>query len=184
MKHLFQKWNIMKVLTFFLENPRSETHLREIARRLKMSPSTVLRNINLLEKEGLIARREERNATFFKPVMSNEFKALKVVYTLSRLEEAGIVQLISKKSRGLSSILLYGSAAKGEDDSKSDYDFLVIAAECDASALELSERLGRESNLQVYSISEWKKVSRDNRAFYLEVISNSISLKGEKAVID
>ncbi len=184
MKQLFQKLNVMKVLTFFFESPYSWIHLREIARRLKMSPSTVLRGMRLLENEGLVSRRSEKNATFFKATMSAEFKALKVAYTISKIEAAGLVELISKKSRGLGSILLYGSAAKGEDDLKSDYDFLIIAAECDVKALEISEKLKRECALQTYSISEWKKVSKKNRAFYLDVISKSIDLKGEKPVID
>lgn len=184
MKQLFHKLNALKVLAFFFENPFAETHLREVARRLKMSPSTVLRSIKLLEKEGLVSRRSEKNATFFKAIMSSEFKALKTAFTVSKMEDARVIDLISEKSRGLSSIILYGSAAKGEDDSKSDYDFLVIAAECAAKPIELSEKLGRESSLQAYSISEWRKVSKKNRAFYLEVISNSVALKGEKPVID
>lgn len=184
MKQLFQESNSMRVLTFFFENPYTEIYLRELARKLKMSASTVLRCLQVLEKDRLISRRTEKNAAFFKSTMSNEFKALKIAYTVSKIEEAGVVEVISKKSAGLSCILLYGSAAKGEDDLKSDYDFLAIAADCRASALEIGEMLGRESVLQAYSISEWKKVSRKNRAFYLEVITNSIALKGEKPIID
>lgn len=184
MKQLFQKWNGLKPLVFFFDNPYSEVYLREIARRLKMSPSTLWRSINVLEKDGLIQIRREKNGTFLKPTFSNEFKMLKVAYTLSKIEEKKIVEIISKKAGGLSSILLYGSAARGEDDEKSDYDFLVIAAKCNVSSLEISEKLGRESAIQIYSISEWRDVSKKNRAFYLEVISNSIALKGEKPVID
>lgn len=184
MKQLFRKYAAMRLLAFFFENPRFEIHLRELARNVRMSPSTVLRNIKVLEKEGLVVRRRERNATFFKSAMSNEFKALKVAYTVSKMEERGVAELISNNSKGLSSILLYGSAARGEDDRESDYDFLVIAADCRLDAIRLSERLGRESNLQVYSISEWKRVSKENRAFYLEVISNSVALRGEKPVVD
>jgi len=184
MKQLFRKINTMRILSFFLENPYAETHLREIARRLRMSPSTVMRATRLLEKEDLVRRRSGKNATFFKPTMSTEFKALKIACTISKLEEKGITELFGRKSRGLSSVLLYGSAAKGEDSPESDYDFLAIAAESDVKALELSEKLGRECNLQVYSVSEWKEASRKNRPFYLEVISNSISLMGEKPVID
>jgi predicted nucleotidyltransferase len=84
----------------------------------------------------------------------------------------------------LASILLYGSAAKGEDDAASGYDFLVIAAKCDVGASELSEKLGREVGLQVYDAAGWKNVSKQNRAFYLDTISNSIALYGEKPVID
>jgi len=184
MKHLFHKQNSWKVLAFFFDNPRLELHLREIARRLKMSPSTVLRLLAALEKEGLVAKRKETNATYFKASEGSAFSALKVAYTLSKIRAAGVVGIIAEKSKGISCILLYGSAAKGTDDSGSDYDFLAIAAECGASGLELGSLLGRETSLQSYTIGEWKQVSRKNRAFYLEVISNSVPLMGEKPVID
>ncbi|MCX6778134.1 MAG: MarR family transcriptional regulator [Candidatus Micrarchaeota archaeon] len=176
--------NSLRVLTIFFGNPYRELYLREIARKLKMSPATVLRVLKVLENEGLLTRRDEKNASYFKASMTNEFKALKVAFTMSIIEGAGVAELISKKSRGLSCILLYGSAARGEDDSKSDYDLLVVAAECDAKALEISEILGRESTLQSYTISEWKEVSKKNRAFYIEVISSSITLYGNKPVMD
>lgn len=184
MRPLFRRMNALRVLALFLENPRSEVHLREAARKLRMSPSTVLRRLKLLEKEGLVSARAERRASFFKASMGSEFKALKVAYTLAKIESAGISELVASRSRGLSCLLLYGSAARGEDDAESDYDFLAVAAECDAKASDLSTRLGRETSLKHFSASEWKLVSRKNRAFYLEVISSCIPLIGEKPVID
>ena len=184
MKQLFQKLNYLKVLTAFFENPYDESYLREIARKLRMSPATVQRALGTLEKEGLVSRRNTNNASYFKATMSGEFKALKLAFTLSIIEEAGIVRLIVEKSSGLNSILLYGSAARGEDDRKSDYDLLVISAGCRARAIEISEMLGKESSLQSYAISEWKEISKKNRAFYIEVITSSIALYGHRPVID
>lgn len=184
MVQLFQKQNSMRALSFFLENPRKELYLREIARKIKMSPSSLARVLSLLEKEKLVEKRKDRNATYYRAVMSNYFKALKLAYTLSKIQDAKIIELMESKSNGLSCILLYGSSAKGTDESGSDYDFLVIASNCRVSGLEIGERLGRESNLQLYTISEWEIVSRKNRAFYLEIISNCIALRGEKPVID
>jgi DNA-binding transcriptional ArsR family regulator len=184
MKRLFQKQPAMRALAFFFDNPRDELHLREIARKAGMSPATLQRALFALVKAGLVLRRKEMNATYYKAAQSSGFFALKAAHTLSKLQSARIVELIASKSRGLSSILLYGSAAKGADTKESDYDFLVIAAECSASGLELGAKLGRECNLQAYTISQWKDVSRKNRAFYLAVITNCIPLKGEKPVID
>ncbi|MFH0818078.1 MAG: helix-turn-helix domain-containing protein [Candidatus Micrarchaeota archaeon] len=184
MKQLFQKSNVSKVLAYFLKAPRSEVYLRELARTLGMSPSTALRSLSALEKEGLVARRTERHVSFFKANMGLRFKALKVAQTVSLFEKKRITKLVSENSQGFQSLLLYGSAANGEDDAESDYDLMLIASGTKVRPHELSEMLDREVNLQRYSISEWKEVSRKNRAFYLEVISNSIALKGEKPVID
>lgn len=174
----------LNVLDYFFENPRDEVYLRELARRTKMNPATVLRATDLLVKKGLLLKRVERNATYFKVNMTPEFREMKKAHTVTRIFDAGVVDTIRERSSGLASILLYGSAAKGEDDRESDYDFLVVASKCDVSARELSEKLGRETSLQVYDMAGWKHVSKENRAFYLDVISNSIPIYGEKPVID
>lgn len=182
MKQLSKKE--LEVLAYFFENPREEVYLRELARRTKMNPATVLRATAILEKGNLLLKRVERNATYFRANLNPEFREMKKAYAVSKIFDAGVVDLIKERSAGLASISLYGSAAKGEDDPESDYDFLVIASKCNVRASELSERLGRGASLQVYDAAGWKRVSKQNRAFYLDVISNSISLYGEKPVID
>jgi predicted nucleotidyltransferase len=182
MKQLDEK--ALKVLTYFFENPREEVYLRELARQLRMSPATVMRALRILTKEGLVAKRTEKHATYFRANPNPYFRELKKAYTVFKILRSGILELLKEKSAGLSSILLYGSAAKGEDDRESDYDFLVIAARCAVKGRELSKLLGKESTLQVFDAAGWKRVAKRNRAFYLEVISNSIVLYGEKPVID
>ena len=184
MEQLYQKTNILRILSFFFENPYSESHLREIARKTSTSPSTLSRILGIPQKTGLVLSRREKNASFFKANMSPVFKAEKAAYTVSKFAKAGAVTEIKNSSSGTSAILLYGSAAKGEDSQNSDYDLLVIASSCNASAEKLSQKLGREVSLKKFTISEWKKQSKSNRAFYLDVISNSIALFGEKPVID
>lgn len=174
----------LRVLTYFFDHPRDEVYLRELARRTKMSPATVLRATETLTEGNLLAKRAERNATYFRANLTPEFKEMKKAHTVSKIFDAGVVDLIKERSAGLSSISLYGSAARGEDDPESDYDFLVISPKCGVRASELSERIGREATLQIHDAAGWKRISKENRAFYLEVISNSISLYGEKPVID
>ena len=174
----------MRVLAFFLENPFSEAYLRELSRKLKMSASTVLRCLEKLEKAGLVSRRDEKNASFFKANLTQEFKAVKIAFSVSKIAKSGVLETIADKSRGLSCFLLFGSASKGEDALASDFDFVLIASESSVSAGELREKLGRDVNLKKYSIGEWKTVSRKNRAFYLDVMANSFALLGSKPVMD
>ena len=182
MKQLAKKE--LAVLAYFFEHPREEVYLRELARKIGMSPATVLRATNLLVQGNLLLKRVEKNATYFRANLTPEFKEMKKAYTVSKIFDAGVVDLIRERSTGLASVSLYGSAAKGEDDPESDYDFLVIASKCGVKVSELSEKLGREASLQVYDVAGWKRASKQNRAFYLDVISSSISLYGEKPVID
>ncbi len=64
----------LKVLTYFFENPREEVYLRELARRLRMSPATVMRALRLLIREGLITKRPEKHATYFKANLNSYVK--------------------------------------------------------------------------------------------------------------
>jgi predicted nucleotidyltransferase len=184
MKQLFQKSNTLKILTYFFENPYKELHLREIARKTKISPSTLSRTLTMLSKDKLLQMRKEKHATFFKANISNLFKTLKSSYTLSILEDKKIVEYIQENSSGLSSILIYGSAARGEDDRDSDYDFVVIAGSCNAESEILSALLKRECSVKKFNLAQWKDASKKNRAFYLEVISSSIALHGNIPIID
>jgi len=184
MKRLFQKVNVLRLLAYFFDNPHSEAYLRQIARALRASPATVMRGLRALEMEGLVVKRKDKSAAFFKASGSGKFKALKTAYTVGKLDDARIVECIREKSQGLGAVLLYGSAARGEDDATSDYDLLVIAAACRTRGGELSEKLGREVSLKKCTIGEWKKISEQDRPFYLDVITSSIALFGNKPVME
>jgi predicted nucleotidyltransferase len=176
--------NRMKVLSYFFMHPDREIYSRELARVLKMSPATVGRILQALHNDMFLEQREERIAIYYKASVTNEFKALKKAYTVSYIESSGALEYIKKNSVGLSAVLLYGSAARGEDTGDSDFDFLVISSKSSITPLGLGSILHREVNLQVYNIAQWKKISESNRAFYLDVISDSITLFGQKPVID
>ena len=184
MKHLFQNSNTLRILTWFFQNPKKEISLRALARQIKFAPSTLSRTLKYLTKDNFLSKRKEANLTYFKAAENQKFKALKVAHTISVLQDSEIIPLIEENSQALSSLLLYGSAARGEDGSTSDYDFLIIAQGCSLPHAKLSNILKRETNLKHFTISQWEKISKENRAFYLEAISNSIALIGQKPVID
>ncbi len=60
MIQLYQKITQLKVLSLFLENPHSSYYLRESARMLNMDPMTVKRALDLLLKDNLLIRTEEK----------------------------------------------------------------------------------------------------------------------------
>jgi predicted nucleotidyltransferase len=184
MKHMFQNSNILKAINWFFQNPKDETSLRSLARKIKFSPSTLSRVLVLLHNDDFITKRQQGNSLLFKANPTPKFKALKTAYTIGKIQDCKIPQLIEEKSSSLSGIFLYGSAARGEDTNTSDYDFLIIASDCWVTQQELSARLGKETSIKTFSISKWNDISKTNRAFYLEIISSCISLKGEKPIID
>jgi len=108
------------------------SHLREIARNLEESHSTVLRKIKELLNENIVDYRQEgRNKVFF---IKNNLKAKNYVYSaeiykLNRLinkhPELSIMFEDIKKNFQKGMIILFGSYAKGNEKSDSDIDIYL-----------------------------------------------------------
>lgn len=130
MIHMVQNKNIE--LEIILNLIKDKSHLREIARSIKKSHSTVLRKINELVKENIIDyKKEGKNKVFF---IKNNLKAKNYVYSgeiykLSKLlkkhPELSIIFEDIKKSFPKGMIILFGSYAKGNEKSDSDIDLYL-----------------------------------------------------------
>lgn len=173
-----EKFKFFKVLMFFLENTYREAYLRELARLLKLSPYTVSSNLNVLLKNNLVIKRAVANLTYFKANAKNPFyKYLKIAFNIKEISDSGLIEYILKNFTAVSSIVLYGSIAKGEDSSNSDLDLLIIGQKPKRLELnEFKEKLGRDISVLSFKWSEWKKNAKTNKAFYIEVIVDGIPL--------
>ena len=145
---------------------------------------TVKRALDLLVKDRLIRRDEFKNQILYKGNLeSSAFKHLKVAYNLAWLEEKGIVDHLKENLAGLSSLVLYGSFAKGENDEKSDIDILAISSSAKKRDIGLMDMLGREISLTVLKPAEWKEQAKKNKAFYMDIITEGIVLFGTRPVV-
>jgi predicted nucleotidyltransferase len=111
---------------------RNKTHLREIARTLHESHSTVLRKINELLKENVLDyKKEGKNKIFF---IKNNLKAKNYIYSaeihklnnlLKKHPALSIILEDIKKSFSKGIIILFGSYAKGIPNKESDIDIYL-----------------------------------------------------------
>ena len=130
MVHMVQNKNIE--LEIILNLIKDKSHLREIARSIKESHSTVLRKINELVKENIIDyKKEGKNKVFF---IKNNLKAKNYVYSgeiyklnklLKKHPELSIIFEDIKKNFPKGMIILFGSYAKGNEKSDSDIDLYL-----------------------------------------------------------
>jgi predicted nucleotidyltransferase len=182
---MYQKIIQLTVLELFIKNPYERYYLREASRILDISPMTVKRTLDILVQERLLVREKFKNQILYKANMdSAAFKHLKVAYNLAWLEEKNLVEFLKEKLPGLSSLVLYGSFAKGENDEKSDIDLLAISPTLKKSGLRLPALLGKETSLIIFTPSQWKEQAKKNRAFYLDVITEGIVLFGTRPVVE
>ena len=84
----------------------------------------------------------------------------------------------------ITSIILFGSYAKGENDENSDVDILTISLSKQKPSAELTALLDRDINLVNFTPAQWSNQAKKNRAFYLDVILDGIVLYGTKPVIE
>jgi len=185
MIQLYQKITHLKVLSLFLENPHEGYYLRESARLLGMDPMTVRRSLKLLVEDGFLTKFEDKNRTIYKANLENPaLRYLKISYNLSFLQEKNVVDFILRRMKSVTSIVLFGSFAKGENDENSDVDILVISMDKNKPTAELAEILGRDVNLINFTPAQWSNQAKNNRAFYMDIIADGIPLYGIKPVVE
>jgi len=185
MIQLYQKITQFKVLKLFMENPYSSFYLRESARILEMDPMTVKRSLTLLVQNNLLIRFSEKNLILYKANMENPvFRHLKISYNLAFLKEKKVTEFLTKKMNTVTSIILFGSYAKGENDEDSDVDILTISLDKTKPTSELATILNHDVNLVNFTPAQWSNQAKNNRAFYLDVTLDGIVLFGTKPVIE
>ena len=170
----------IKILNFFIEHPYQEVYLRELAKKLRLSPFAIKKYLDLLLKENLIIEERKANLRYFKADISSLFfKHLKIAFNMKKIVNSGLISHLLSNLPNITSIILFGSTARGEDDIKSDLDILIIGKNKSISLNKFEEKIAKEINIHIFSWSEWNKEADNNKAFYFDIIANGIPLYGE-----
>lgn len=171
-------------MNYFFENPYDEFYLRELAKKLRISPYAVKKYLDLFVKEGIIKDEKKANLRYFRANTENLFfRNLKEAFSIDLILKSGFLDFLKESIANVSSITLFGSVAKGEDDKKSDMDILVIGKHRYINLNNFEEKIGKEINLHILSWSEWSKKGKANDPFYFEVISHGNPLYGELPLV-
>jgi len=111
-----QELKFLKFTEFFLGNPYKEFYIRELAKKLKISPFATKKYADILVKEKLILEEKRANLRYLKANVKNLFyKYLKISYNVKKLLDSRFIEYLESNIANLTSITLFGSLAKGED---------------------------------------------------------------------
>lgn len=174
---MLQNYNKWRVLGVFFDNPLPEEggfQLRELSREANLAPASVKRYLKELEAEGLIKETKQRVQGF--PLYSanwedERFLFYKKINNLVALAESGVISLINDECLP-NAIVLFGSAAKGEDVKGSDIDLFVQSTPKKIGLDKFEKKLGRHiSLLFAGNLNELSEELRNN-------IINGVKLKG------
>ena len=170
----------LKTVKYFLEKPYEEIYLRKLAKELQLSPFAVKKYADLLIKEDVIKEERKANLRYFRANVNNLFfKQLKIAFNIKLILNSGLLDFLKENLANVSSIVLFGSMAKGEDDENSDVDILIIGKEKDINLEKFEEKIGKDITLHIFSWSEWNNQAVENKAFYSDIIIYGIPLYGE-----
>ncbi|MFQ5884819.1 MAG: nucleotidyltransferase domain-containing protein [Thermoplasmata archaeon] len=183
MIELFEKYVDWKILAFFLKYPTTSFYVKELGRKLDVSPGSVSKAVRSFESSGLLRMEEKGLAHLYRlndelPIATH----LKIAYELIRIHAHKLVERFLSLDENVISIALYGSYATGEYDEKSDMDLLIITPTdrdtYPSLVSELEEELGVKLSPQIVSLSGWQKLKREDRVFHASVLESHILLHG------
>ena len=169
---MLEKYNRYKVLKIFLDSPTEKFRLREIARKIKISPPSVMNYLKEFESYGLIKKQVKGKIPFYLGERDNsEFIFYKKLSAMFELNNCGLVDYLWE-NLSPSAMVLYGSFAKGESIENSDIDIFVLCKETPIKLDNFEKKLNKKIHLIFReSLKELSNELKNN-------ILNGIILKG------
>ena len=180
---LFDKYVRWRILGHFLSHPNTSYYIKEVARKLGVSPGSVSTAVKFFSEGGLIIQEDQDRVHPYRlnqdhPLASPLRRAYGLVVVLS----SSPVERLLNADSNVVSIALYGSYADGSYDEWSDIDLLVVTStkrdELLEAVADLERDLGKPVNVSLFRLSEWRELQGNGDVFYKNVVQNHVLLYG------
>jgi len=172
---MFSSPERLKVVELLLFRPETVLKVREIAKKVRVSPALVSGTITLLKKAKIIRGSK---VDYFHPVA----KSLKIMLNIEKLESIKLIQKARSLFKDCTGIGLYGSWANGTNTKDSDLDLWIKSdkesAEKVSELRRIFKRLGIEANIIMLTEKRMEKLKENDFVFYC-MLYNSFILWGE-----
>ena len=177
------EYAVVKAVETVVSFPNESFSVRGLAERAKISPATAGKALEFMKEKGIVSLKiVGRTFQYRADLESALCRQWKILFNLDEVQESKIVEEILKQCTGAQAILLYGSFAKGTNSEKSDIDILVIAQGQNKN-VPVGKKAKKETNITAMTQAEWKRKAIKDKAFYENVIFDSIVLHGERPVV-
>ena len=166
------------LLKIFFTNPEQEFYMHEIGRILGKKPGTFQRALNGLADSGILKSASRGNARFFQAnpnhPLFDEIKSI-IFKTVGVL---GSLKGILLGAGGVEFAFIYGSFAKGKENSLSDIDLLIVGDPDEDRIVEALDRLEaqlkREINFKLLTRDDFLSGLHRHDAFLREILKDRI----------
>ena len=172
------------VMQQFMDKPTSRFQLRELARLTHLSTTGVKAALKRLLAEKIIKTEREKSYLFYKANFdAQEYKWTKKFYNIARIISSGLLKYLDEELNRPEAIVLFGSAARGEDAEKSDIDIFVLSENKKYLNLkQFEKKLCKPLVLQIFNREEFETAKRKNKEFINNIV-NGILLKGHIQIL-
>lgn len=168
---LFSSQTRVELLEFFLSRPDRRFYVREIVRELQRDISGIKRELDNLERVGLLTSSKVGNLRYYGVERSFPLYAeLKAIIDKTR----GIPQAIGEALRGIAGIRVAFVFGDHEAPERGAIDLLVVGrahmAQLNRVVADLELRLGRSINYLVFDEGEYQRRKAEGDPFVREVL--------------
>jgi len=166
-----------KVLGWLFTHPDERYFVRQLTTLVEEDSTNVSRELARLEKTGILVTTTEGKQKYYQAnrqsPLFNELHGL-------MLKTVGVADIIKKalepRMADIKLAFIFGSVARSTDDRRSDIDLMVVGKISFGDVVSLltpaEQKLGREVNLVVYPVAEFKKKVKEDHHFVKTVLED------------
>ena len=159
--------------------PEKPFHIREIAKKIDINPMTARKYLSELKEEGFAVEIPSKlKIKDYILNQENEYVKLeKKFYNIKKIISSGIIDALND-SLGYPGIILFGSMAKGEDNSDSDVDLFVYSeTKKDIEVGTYEKKIKRNIQLFVMNRKDFERNKVRNKNLMNNIL-NGIKISG------
>ena len=164
------------MLGLLLLNPDKTYHVRELARLTGTSAGTLHKELTKLTRGGVLRRQEVGNQVRYSA--DRDCPVFEELASILR-KTSGLVDVLaaalSSVEKNIVMAFVFGSVARGEQQSNSDVDVMLVGSLGFADAVQVlhpvQATLQREINPVVYSLDEFRRRAASDDSFIREVLA-------------
>ena len=165
-----------RVLGLLLLHPEQTYHVREIARLTNTTAGTLHRELARLAGAGLLTKAQVGNQVRYAanrrcPIFEELASILRKTSGLTDI----LLDALSGLEKAIHVALIFGSVARGEEDTGSDVDVLIVGPLGFADAVKAlhpaQEKIGREINPMVMAAEEFRRKNTEGDGFVREILA-------------
>jgi len=178
---LFSSETRVSLLTLFFTRLDKRFYVRELARQLGLDPSGVKRELDNLERAGLLTSEKVGNLRYYHVNKGSPlYGEMKGMIAKTTGVHASIRDGV-RKVKGIRTAILYGTDQREVEEGLGAIRLMIIGQvdlnDVNAAVTALESRLSREINYLVFDEAEFQRRRAEDDPFLMEV------LKGRRAIL-